>query len=134
QTLSVGDVVQTDSSGQAQVDYFDGSLTRLDSDTRFVIETLQKGPNGRHISLDVKAGRTWNRVARLTSSNDRYEVHMANAVATVRGTTFIADCRTHAPRCFIIGIEDTTHVKSEDGSELDVSDGDCVELTPDGGL
>jgi hypothetical protein len=133
QSLHVGDVVQTDGQGQAQVDYFDGSLTRLDSDTRFVIRELSNGRGGRRISLDVKAGRTWNRVVRLSSSNDRYEVHMANAVATVRGTTFVVDCRK-APKCFVIAVEDTTHVKSEDGTEMDVADGDCVVLNADGSM
>jgi FecR-like protein len=132
QSLTVGDVVQTDNSGQAQVDYFDGSLTRLDVNTRFLIRELSNGPSGRKISLDVKAGRTWNRVVRLSSTSDRYEVHMANAVAVVRGTTFIVDCRVQP--CAIGAVEDTTHVVSEDGSEVDASDGDCYVLTEDGGI
>jgi hypothetical protein len=55
QRLAVGDSIRTNSQGQAQIDYFDGSLTRLDSNTIFVIRELADAPASRRVSLELDA-------------------------------------------------------------------------------
>jgi hypothetical protein len=129
--LALGDTVRTDEKGQAQVDYFDGSLTRLGSDTTFSIRELQKGPEGRRISLKVDAGRIFNRVEKLTSSKDRFEIAGATAVATVKGTmNFIFS--DQAPITYYLGYTGTTIVAFEGSTfELDHKD-ECVRVDDDG--
>lgn len=131
QALEAGNEVRTDDEGQAQVDFFDGSLTRLDASTTFVVKKLEDGPQGRRISLELDAGRTWNRVERLTSSEDRYEVSGGNAVATVRGTTFIADGR-QAPIWYYIGQEGETEASAPPDLKFVLGRNDCVRVDEDG--
>lgn len=133
QRLAVGDSVRTNGNGQAQVDYFDGSLTRLDSNTIFVIRELAATPGARRISLELDSGRTWSRVKELTSSNERFEIRAGNAVATVRGSVELVDCR-QSPTCFYMAIEHGLDVTSSSGETRQLDEGDCVKATRDGGL
>ena len=127
QALSFEDAVRTDVNGQAQVDYFDGSLTRLDSDTTFVIRELRDAPEGKRISVRQDAGRTWNRVERLASTQDRYELHGVTAVATVRGTTFVWDSR-QAPIEYALGVSGTTLITLPGVGTSRLQKDDCLRI------
>ncbi|MGH2760788.1 MAG: FecR domain-containing protein, partial [Actinomycetota bacterium] len=117
QALLVGDTVRTSSEGQAQIDYFEGSETRLDSDTTLVIGALLNESGTRSVSIDQTNGRLWHRVERLTSSEDRYEVRTPNAVASVRGTTF-ATIGLFAPNWFFMGFDGETIVQTDEGEQF----------------
>jgi ferric-dicitrate binding protein FerR (iron transport regulator) len=131
ENLRSGDSVRTDSAGQAQVDFFDGSLTRLDSDTDVGFRDLTKTRDGRRISLRLRAGRTWNRVAEASSPDDRFEMRMPDATASVQGTTFLADCRT-TPTCYVVGVTSATRVTSLTGEISTTDAGDCVRISEHG--
>ena len=127
--IETGAVVRTDSTGRAQMDFFDGSLVRLDVFSEVAVRRLSDAQGERLISLGVNAGRVWNRVASSTSQGGRYEVHFQNAVASVEGTTFVVDCSRDL-HCYVLGIDDTTNVKTE-SDEQDVGPGQCVDLVGD---
>lgn len=122
--LQAGDTVRTDSAGQAQIDFFDGSLTRLDTDTTLVIRGLRDDTPGG-VLLTLEAGRTWNRVEPATTAEDRYEVKGVNGTASVVGTTFVSDCR-QAPICYYLGIDGETEVTSALEDRFFLGAGDCV--------
>ncbi len=124
--IQTSDVVRTDSTGRAQIDYFDGSLVRLDVFSEVSVRRLSDAKGERLISLGVNAGRVWNRVAPSTSERGRYEVHFQNAVASVEGTTFVVDCSRDL-HCYVLGIDETTNVKAG-SDEQDVGEGQCVDL------
>ncbi len=124
--IETGDVVRTDSTGRAQIDFFDDSLVRLDVFSEVAVRRLSDEKGQRLISLGVNAGRTWNRVAPSTSERGRYEVHFQNAVASVEGTTFVVDCSRDL-HCYVLGIDDVTNVKVG-SDEDDVGEGECVDL------
>jgi hypothetical protein len=86
-TLRGGDRVQTDPSGRAEIDYADGSLTRLDSSTTFTLAKLQTQSHASQAQGDLGVGRSWNRVQKLTQSGS-FEVQGGDATAAARGTTF----------------------------------------------
>ncbi len=127
--IETGDVVRTDSTGRAQIDYFDGSLVRLDVFSEVAVRRLSDAKGGRLISLGVNAGRVWNRVAASTSERGRYEVHFQNAVASVEGTTFVVDCSRDL-HCYVLGIDETTRVEAG-SDEQNVGAGQCVDLVGD---
>ena len=92
QTLQEGDTVRTGSDGRAEIEYFDGSLTRLDGSTTLVLEelaSLPDVPGSKVIRLDQTEGRTFNRVVALTDSESRFETETPTAVASVRGTAYV---------------------------------------------
>ncbi len=125
ENLGAGDVVRTDGTGQAQIDLFDGSLMRLDGETEVAVRELVDRPEGHAVAFELSGGRVWNRVAELTSEGDRFEVRMGNAVARVRGTTFMVDCRTKST-CYVVGVSGSTVVESSGGEQRTVADGGCV--------
>jgi hypothetical protein len=129
--LGTGDEVRSDPSGQAQIEFFDGSVVRMDGDTHLVLRNVVDRTEGREILLGMEAGRTWNRVAELTSTQDRYELRLPNATVNVRGTTFLADCRTQQV-CYVVGFDGTSEVTSSTGVKRSVNDGDCIRATDTG--
>jgi cell division septation protein DedD len=130
--LGTGDAVRSDASGQAQIDLFDGSLSRLDAQTEVNVNELIDRPEGHRILLELVGGRLWNRVADQTSNADLFEVKTPNAVTRVRGTTFMIDCRTQ-PTCYVVGVSSAVVVESDNGQKQTVEVGDCV-LASDAGL
>ena len=126
--LAAGDVVRTDSTGQAALDLFDGSDVRMDRETQVTINTLSNANDARRVGLRLDAGRTWNRVEELTSSHDSFQVSMPSATASVKGTTFITDCRSR-PTCYVVGIDGTTHVEAKNGDQEDLGHFECVEAS-----
>jgi len=132
QALVAGDTVRTDPDGQAQIDYFEGSQTNLDSDTTLVIGALLNEAGTRSVSLDHTKGRLWNRVEKLTSSEDRYEVRTPNAVASVRGTTFVSDGQFDAPNWFFIDFDGVTVIETKLGEAFELSTDECIRVAEDG--
>lgn len=90
-SLREGDIVRTGSDGRAAIEYFDGSLTRLDYDTTFSLVTLEtlRNPAESTVILGGQAtGNSYNRVAELTDAQSRFEVETPTATASVRGTVY----------------------------------------------
>ncbi|HYZ91912.1 MAG TPA: FecR family protein [Actinomycetota bacterium] len=127
EALAAGDTVRTDANGQAQIDYFTGTVTRLDSTTTFVVDALLNSRSSKRISLKLDVGRSWNRVEGLSSSEDRFDVQMPNAIATVRGTTNVTDCR-QAPVCYVLGFVDDTEIVNPEGDRVVAGPDDCYRV------
>lgn len=125
--LRAGDTLRTDADGQAQIDYFTGAVMRLDANTTLVIDGLVNASNGRRITLHLNSGRAWNRVEGLTSSEDRYSVQMPNALATVRGTTNLTDCRQDST-CYVLAFVDDTEIVGPGDERIVAGPGDCVRI------
>jgi hypothetical protein len=126
--LAAGDTVRTDANGQAQIDYFTGTITRLDVNTTMVVDGLLNAAAGKRISLKLNAGRTWNRVEGITSSQDRFDVQMPNALASVRGTTNVTDCRQAPSICYVLGFLDNTEILTNAGEQVTAGPGDCFRI------
>ena len=72
----------------AEIEYFDGSLTRLDFDTTFRLTELASVPDhpgSKIIRATTTSGRTYNRIVELTDSASRVDVSTPTAVASVKG-------------------------------------------------
>ena len=132
-SLAVGDTVRTDALGRAQVDYAEGSLTRLDRNTTFVVERLAEAERPDPLAVRVDLGRTWNEVAELTTSGERFQVSTSNAVATVRGTVFTVDHFADGTSVFAVE-EGLVEVVTSTGARILLRAGDRVTVFPDGTL
>ncbi|HUR48278.1 MAG TPA: FecR family protein [Acidimicrobiales bacterium] len=133
-----GAKIETDKTGMAEIAFFDGSLTRLGAETDYELSTLEDdGP--RAIVADLDTGRTFHRVAKLTGSEERFEVRTSGAIAAVRGTIFVVVC-TQNDECVIGVVEGTVEAISRTtgerillhpGQELTVlADGSLSEIRP----
>src|SRR5215813_10900010 len=66
--VAIGDTIQTDATGLAQIKYKDGSLTRLNHGTIFTLDKLVNTTGKRQVEGTVSTGETWNRVQKLSES------------------------------------------------------------------
>ena len=85
--VGVGAEVRTGTHGLAQVDYGDGSFTRLDRQTKFVIKKLTDKTGKRQIETHLISGKTFNRVEKLSQSESFVQT-TNGANSGVIGTTF----------------------------------------------
>src|SRR3989337_869537 len=91
QTVASGDTVLTGADGRAAIEYFDGSVTRLDHDTTFALTDLLIRDDAEHSSLIDTAqvsGDSYHRITDLTESGSRFDVVTPTATASVQGTVF----------------------------------------------
>jgi len=131
--LKEGDTIRTASDGRAEIEFFDGSVTRLDRGTSLRLRSLTPitgPPRGRTILSDHTAGRTFNRVAEADDPASRFEVHTPSAVASVRGTTFFTEVRTDGWEAFGV-LDGEVLLRVTDGTRYQLHAGAYVEIGPD---
>lgn len=91
QVLQAGYTIRTGTDGRAAIEYFDGSVTRLDHDTTFTITTLEildNADESKVIEGEQESGSTYSRVVTLTDSASRFDVSTPTATASVQGTVY----------------------------------------------
>ncbi|HEX5586032.1 MAG TPA: FecR family protein [Acidimicrobiia bacterium] len=91
QALKQGDTIKTDANGRAEIDYTDGSLTRLAGSTVFTISKLTNERGGRQTQGTLSVGETWNRAAKVSETGS-FEVKAGGTTAAVEGTAFVVSC------------------------------------------
>lgn len=133
QVLHQGDAIQTDDAGHAEIDYTDGSLTRLSPSTSYEITQLTNKRGGRQTGGTLSVGETWNRAAKV-SENGSFTVKAGGTTAAVEGTAFVFSCKKKGKHgkhkaCKVISVVDTVSVETTNtaatlppGSELVVID------------
>ena len=84
------DTVETGPQSNLGLLFDDGSILRLEENSKVQISEYSHQNNAWVIILDQLFGRTWNRVQKLTASSV-YEVRTPTAIASVRGTAFGVD-------------------------------------------
>lgn len=126
--LKQGDTIKTDASGLAEIDYTDGSLTRLANSTVFTLSVLTNEKGGRQTQGTLSVGETWNRAAKVSETGS-FEVKAGGTTAAVEGTAFVAKCvpndETPDPQdvtCTFTAVVDNIHVDSDAWDVTSVTD------------
>jgi len=90
--VKAGDLIITGAASGAVVLFDDGSLSRIDANSRIEIEVLHReGADGPDVTgIKNSLGAIWNNVKDVFTRNSRFEVNTPQAVAGVRGTLFVA--------------------------------------------
>jgi hypothetical protein len=88
--LNEGVLVETDTTGLANIVFPDGSVARLDSNTSVIISAGSYNEDTKTLSVRLKlaAGNLWSKIMTLATPESFWEVQTSNAVAAVRGTAF----------------------------------------------
>ena len=127
-TLRQGDAVRTGDDGRADIEYFDGSVTRLDAGTELVLKELASVPdvpNSKTIVADQTSGKTLNRVVELTDSESRFETETPSAVASVRGTIYVVFVYPNGSSEYWV-FDGTLLIELPDGTIVEVNAGEGV--------
>ena len=134
ESLLEGDIVRTGSDGRAAIEYFDGSLTRLDYDARFLLVTLEtlRNPAESTVILGGQtAGNSYNRIAELSDAGSRFVVETPTATASVRGTVYALLVDEGSTKIAVV--EGLVTASGATGS-VDVSAGKMVVVGPGGAI
>lgn len=88
-SVSEGERVRTGAKCRAELKFPDGTRVRLAESTDVLLDASKWDARKREsVSLTLKLGRLWSRVAKSEGAAQSFEVKTANAVSGVRGTTF----------------------------------------------
>lgn len=124
QVLRQGDTIRTDANGRAEIDYTDGSLTRLGASTIFTISRLTNNRGGRQTQGTLTIGETWNRAAKVSETGS-FEVKAGGTTAAVEGTAFVVSCTSPGPgqpaTCTVTAVVDNVNVSSDAWDVTNVS-------------
>jgi hypothetical protein len=133
QALEAGYTIRTGTDGRAAIEYFDGSVTRLDSNTTFTITNLEILDNEEQSTViegEQQTGNTYSRVVTLTDSASRFDITTPTATASVQGTIYAVilnpDGSSH-----IAVVEGVVNVTST-GTPVEVFNGFMVTIADDG--
>jgi FecR protein len=137
--LNEGDQIETDKTGLANIYFPDGSVARLDTETRITITSALYVPNSKTlvVRLKLSAGSIWSKIMKLATPESVWEVNSTNAVAAVRGSAFGMSVRGGKIR--VIGSEHKIIVDLFDaktgflikGQEAFVAENDYLDITPE---
>jgi FecR protein len=126
--LKQGDTIKTDATGLAEIDYTDGSLTRLSNNTVYKLAVLTNEKGARQTKGTLSVGQTWQRAAKVSETGGSFEVEAGGTTAAVEGTAFVAECLKDADGkpntldCTITAVVDNIHVDSDLWDVASVSD------------
>jgi len=126
QAIKQGDTIKTDAAGRAEIDYTDGSLTRLSGSTVFTISKLTDKRGGRQTQGTLSVGETWNRAAKVSETGS-FEVKAGGTTAAVQGTAFVVSCvpktdGTQQVNCTVTAVVDNIAVDSDAWDVTQVAD------------
>jgi hypothetical protein len=118
QALAQGDSIKTDATGTAEIDYSDGSLTRLSPATIFSLTKLSNDRGGRQTQGTLSVGETWNRAAKVSETGE-FSVKAGGTTAAVEGTAFVVKCvpnsdpNAKTASCTVQAVVDNINVTSD---------------------
>jgi len=116
EAIRQGDTIKTDATGKAEIDYTEGSLTRLDVSTVYTISKLTNDKGGRQTQGTLSVGETWNRAAKVSETGS-FEVKAGGTTAAVEGTAFVVSCTptgtAQQVTCTITAVVDNVDVASD---------------------
>lgn len=131
QEIDAGSRVRTGEGALAEIDYFEGSRSRIGPNTSYEIVALEEAPKRNVIVGRIGLGETFHAVKELSGSGSRFEIQESNAIATVRGTSFAARCLPPLP-CGIAVTEGTVLVTPSSGEAVAVGAGQRVTIDDEG--
>jgi len=88
-TLNEGDTVKTLAQSKAAINYSDGSLTRLDSDTTVQLKVIDHPGVSYNTQLAQTTGKSWNRVKALVGGSTFKTDGPNSSTAEARGTDYL---------------------------------------------
>lgn len=83
QAILSGSVIKTSETGRALIESASSHITRVDYSSQITISEEKK-----QTKIGLASGAMWSRITNIFDSGETYDVETANAIASVRGTSF----------------------------------------------
>ena len=130
ETLNEGDMVKTDATGSASINYYDQGVTRLDANTTITIQSASWDPDDPDTfegNILLQTGRLWARLFDFLSPDSSFNVETDATVASVRGTVFSVWTRDGMDGVYVD--DHRVHVSAAHDQEM-VSEGWMMKIDP----
>ena len=129
--LSEGMAIGVEKAGLANIHFGDGSVARLDSGTKIILEEGKyfQDKGSLVVSINLVWGRVWSKIVGLTTPESAWDVKTSNAVATVRGTAFGVEY-VEEGKSNVVGYENKVAVKMIDPDTKEVMKGVEMVVEP----
>ena len=123
-SVSTGDVIETDANSKAKVLLNDDSVLAIGPKSRVNVSDFVLDPSGRNVRLQVLAGRFKIAIAKFFGGRTDYEIRTPTAVAGVRGTVLWGDTDLDA----ICALDGNIEVRPRTGAgaPAQLGAGECV--------
>ncbi|MDP1689841.1 MAG: FecR domain-containing protein [bacterium] len=108
--VTVGSVIKTNAEGVVVVHFPDGSFAKLDPNSSVTITatSYDASTGSSNVHMTLGTGTLWSKVLTLVGVNSSWQVETSNAVATVRGTSFMTSILKGKTK--VVGIENKVAV------------------------
>jgi hypothetical protein len=108
--VPVGSVIHTDAKGVVVLHFPDGSFAMLDPESSVTLTAVgyDKKEGSLIVHIALHSGTLWSKVLDLVGLNSSWQVETTNAVATVRGTSFMTQVLLGKTK--VVGIEHSVTV------------------------
>jgi hypothetical protein len=128
-----GDELFAADDAVAEVEHFDGSLTRLDAGGTAHLGRLADADGRPHVVLRLEAGNSWHRASGADHRHGQYEAHTPSAVAVARTATFVV--RSHDDGAAWFGVlAGSLVVRGARGGTVVLHAGETVAAGPAGAM
>lgn len=133
QALHEGDDIVAGSDAVAEVEHFDGSLTRLDAGATAALQRIADPTGQAHLVLDLGPGASWHRTSPLRARGSKYEARTPAASALARSASFVVRRHDDGSGWFA-ALSGTVIVRGRAGGMVVLRAGETVSAAPDGSL
>lgn len=108
--VAVGSNIKTNAKGIVIVHFSDGSFAKLDQNSSITITeaSYEESSGSSNVHVTLNTGTLWSKVLDLVGINSSWQVETSNAVATVRGTSFMTSITKGKTK--VVGIENKVAV------------------------
>ncbi len=88
--VTTGQILMTDKIGLASLHFSDGSVVRLESQTKISLDNFEYFADSKSLKVKMflQTGKVWSRIKALMTLASYWEVQTTNAVVAVRGTSY----------------------------------------------
>lgn len=124
-------LIASDDNGLANIYLPDGSVVRLNSATKIVLEETNFDEQSEKLVVRIKllTGRVWSKILELVTADSLWEVKTSNSISVVRGTSFGVEYLDG--KTTIIGSENKVSVFAIDPKTKEIIKDREVVISPD---
>lgn len=131
--LREGDDVVAGSDAVAELEHFDGSLTRLDTGATAALRRIADPTGQAHVILDLGPGASWHRTSPTRVRGGQYEARTPTASALARAAVFVVRRDVDGGAWFAV-LRGTVVVRGHAGGMVVLRAGESVHAAAEGSL
>ena len=131
--LHEGDDVVAGSDAVAEIEHFDGSLTRLDTGATAALQRIADADGQPHLVLHLGPGARWHRTPPTRTRGGQYEAQAPAASALARAASFVVRTEEDGGAWFA-ALAGTLVIRGRAGGMVVLRAGETVTAASDGTL